>query len=69
MLCVQERFELEREKHLHALQMCRGVRQKILHCLSRRTDLESFWFMILGWEERAEKLFTLAGEVEEKSST
>ena len=33
---------------------------------SARAALESYWFLGSGWEGRAEKLFTLAGEVEKK---
>lgn len=60
------RCEKALEEHLRALQMCRGAGQKILHALSGRSDLESFWFVGSGWEARAEQLFTLAGEVERK---
>jgi hypothetical protein len=52
---------------MRAAQMCRGAGQKIIHALSGRTDLESNWFMSSGWEQRAESLFVLAGEVERKT--
>jgi hypothetical protein len=60
------RCEKALEEHLRAIHMCRGAGQKILHALSGRSDLESVWFMTSGWEERAEKLFALAGEVEKR---
>ena len=52
---------------MRAAQMCRGAGQKIIHCLSDRTDLEANWFMSSGWEQRAEAIFILAGEVEGKA--
>jgi hypothetical protein len=59
-----ERCQKALNEHLLALQMVRGAGQRVLHALSGYTDLESAWFMSCGWEQRAENLFTLAGEVE-----
>ena len=46
------------QERLHALQLCRGG--------GEREVLGSCWFLTSGWEDRAERLFTLAGEVERK---
>ena len=46
------------EEHLRAVQVCRGG--------GEREVLGSLWFLTSGWEQRAEDLFALAGEVEKK---
>ena len=59
------RCEKALEEHLRALQLLRGWTGKTVpHCLSSGTDLGASWFLSSGWEERAERLFALAGEVE-----
>jgi hypothetical protein len=60
------RCEKALEEHLRALQLCRGAGQVRISPPSARAALESYWFLGSGWEGRAEKLFTLAGEVEKK---
>jgi len=47
------------QERLQALQLCVGA-------AGEREVLGSCWFLTSGWEDRAEKLFNLAGEVERK---
>jgi len=59
------RCEKALDEHLRALQLLRGWTGKTVpHCLSSGTDLGESWFLGSGWEERTERLFALAGEVE-----
>jgi hypothetical protein len=59
------RCEKALEEHLRALQLLRGWTGKTVpHCLSSGTEMGVAWFLSSGWEERAERLFALAGEVE-----
>jgi hypothetical protein len=52
-------------EHLRAQQLLRGwTGERLPHSLSSGTELGECWFLSSGWQERAETLFTLAGEVE-----
>jgi hypothetical protein len=55
------------EEHLRALQMLRDwPGWGVIHALRSGSDMGASWFVSSGWEQRAEALFTLAGEVEKK---
>ncbi|NLW50868.1 MAG: hypothetical protein GXY85_08530 [Candidatus Brocadiaceae bacterium] len=62
---LAERCERALMEHMRAQQLLRGwTGERAPHALSGSTDPGTCWFLSSGWQERVERLFDLAGEVE-----